>query len=200
MSVKAFNWRGQQVDADALMARYAVKISPAGPGPAMRVVALIERYGRALMEVNVPAGNLVRMVIPGEDKAHPTEGGRFTIPMNTGDHTYYPMGSGQGGAKRGPFGFSVAGQPSDYIDGLGIAFGAYDDDPSQLPPASIGNAYGHLEPTFAWDTGVSTPTTPTQPSIPVGGMVLTPEEAFSLRASANNIDSIITTATNRKPA
>lgn len=199
MAVKAFNWRGEQVDAAALMDRYAVKISPAGAGPAMRVVALVERYGRALLEVNVPAGNLVRMVIPGEDKAHPTEGGRFTIPMNTGDHTYYPLSADPGRAKRGPFGFSVAGQPSDYIDGLGIAFGAYDDDPSQLPPASHGNAYGHLEPTFAWDTGTSTPTEPTQP-VPSSGIVLTADEAFSLRASLNNIDSIIATATNRRPA
>ena len=196
MALTATNWRGQQTDPAALMDRYGVVNHPAGPGPAMRLTHVSERFGRAAIYVTVPTGHFVRMVIPGEDKAHPTDNGMFTISLDAGDHTYYPLRG-----DHGPFGFAVAGVASDYVDGNGLAYGQYDDDPSKLPDGqTYPNNYGHLDLVFAWDTGVSAPTTPTEPTIPAGGIVLTPDEAFSLRASLANIDSIVATATNRRPA
>lgn len=196
MALKATNWRGQQVDAAVLMKRYGVTNHAAGPGPAMRLVHVVERFGRAAIDVTVPAGYSVRMIIPGEDKTHMTNGGVFTIPLNAADHTYYPLRG-----DRGPFGFSVAGVASDYVDGNGLAYGQYDDDPGQLPDGRTHpNNYGHLDLVFAWDTGVPVTPPPPDPTPITGGIWVTPNEAVSLRAAAAIINDTITNATNRKPA
>lgn len=197
MTLRAMNWRGEPVDPDVLMRRYGVHIHPAGPGPAMRVVLLTERFGLAEVEANVPAGNLVRMVIPSGEEVHPTANGRFGIRANTEDATYYPK-QGQSGL----FGFSVAGQPSDYIDGLGFAFGQYDGELGLAPDGqSQANNYGHLVPTFAWVEAGSAPATPTTPPILSNELLtLTPEEAFKLRTAASAIDTIVQAAVNRRPA
>ena len=158
MQLIAFNYKGEHADPATLLARYTAKISPPPlAGPAMPVAVIREVFGRALIETAVPNGYLVRMVIPGEDKAHATNGGVFTIPIDTEDHTYYPLGNND---KRGLFGFGVAGVNSEYIDGIGCAFGQYDDDVSKYPPASVGNNYGHLEASFVWDAGAPAPVSP----------------------------------------
>lgn len=196
--IRAFDWRGNSVDAAKLMATYGVVNHPAGPGPAMRLTTVTERFGRALFEVTVPVGYPVRMVIPGEDRNHATDGGRFTQPINTGDHTYYPRRG-----DHGPFGFAVAGTPSDYVDGIGTAYDQY-ANPADYPPASQGNNYGHLDLVFAWDNGAGVPVPPTDPQptpppVPPGqGITLTVDESIALRAAASTIHTVIQNATNRR--
>ena len=195
-TLTATGWRGDSVDPVALMKRYGVVNHPAGPGPAMRLVHVTERFGRAAIDVAVPIGHSVRMIIPGEDKTHMTNGGVFTIPLNAGDHTYFPLRG-----DRGPFGFSVAGVASDYVDGNGLAYGQYDDDLSKLPDGrTYPNNYGHLDLVFAWDTGTATPVTPLSDPTPItGGIWLTAGEVQSVRSSLLNADNILREATNRRP-
>jgi hypothetical protein len=206
--IRATNWRGEFVDPSVLLKRYNLKFERAEERPEYqgnmdrythvgRVVALSERFGHAYYQVSVPGGASVNVKLPGDDRNHATNGGLFTLAIDTRYHTYEPR-RGQ----HGPIGFAVAGMPSDYLSGVGSAFDQY-ENPGDLPRPDQGNNYGHLDVTFEILPRVgSVSPAPIPGPIERPGTVyeITAAELAQFRAVLSAGDDLLRAIVNRRPA
>lgn len=188
MALTASLWNGQAVDPAVLIQAFGLKITKAPAGKAWRLVHIGYSHGRTRLRAvftngaqagatwTTNGGLNIYVPVENSESAHDVNTGSYYVPPNEGPWTVDPDG------------------PSDIVRGIGMAIGI-----QPQPTAEEDNRYLCPVLYFAW-TDEADDSTPTPPTIPVDGMLLTPDEAFSLRASANNIDSIIATATNRRPA
>lgn len=191
MALTASLWNGQAIDPQTLIRAFGLKITKAPAGKAWRLVHIGYSHGRNRLRAVFTSGaqpGATWTTNAGLNIYVPVENGESAHDVNTG--SYYSPDHAEGPWQVDPDG------PSDIVRGIGMAIGI-----QPQPSAEEDNRYLCPVLYFAWtdEADNSTPSEPTPPTVPVDGMLLTPEEAFSLRASANNIDSIVATATNRRP-
>ncbi|GIW09054.1 MAG: hypothetical protein KatS3mg061_0111 [Dehalococcoidia bacterium] len=153
MTIAAWNWRGEAVPAEQLLARYSLRIEP-GNGP-WRVVALRERHGRPLLQARfVGEGGGVRWrSVGGLTVESVSRAGAAELPVNN-DSAYDPRRS------EGPWRAEPLGG-GEVVCGLGIAVGLPDG-----PPPEQDNRYQTVEVT--WERALPAP----PPAPPASGLLL----------------------------
>lgn len=190
MTLTASLWNGTPVDPQVLIKAFGLKITKAPAGKAWRLAHIGYSHGRNRLRAVFSGGaqpGATWTTNAGLNIYVPVENGESAHDVNTG--SYYSPDHAEGPWQVDPDG------PSDIVRGIGMAIGI-----QPQPSAEEDNRY--LAPIlyFAWTDESEGATPPTEPTIPAAGMVLTPEEAFSLLGNLANIESIVRTAVNRQPA
>ncbi len=175
----AYNWRGQQTDAAAMLTRYGMTIDP-GPSNGWHVVEVRETRGRPELR-NIVHGtpypvefdwlNIGATGLKSEMKRDMATGvDENTLNLNVNAGSYYWPGHS------GPHIVKVSGD-SDTVRGWGLA----QDLPDQ-PSMGDDNRYQTL--IVVWEHGVgTTPVPPVVPPTPGGPYVgMNRQDALALRA------------------